>query len=263
MGTGSTTKTDLYSLHHYVQNTMITFPKELFIETLRKYFSKDSYYHYVKDAWGYPLTPDHTDLDPQAGLSDDTTTRIYIGEANRSDVIFYPALIIRSAGHRYVPLSMNREKGSVQWTAVKYIDGYGNEKIISTPAYFIQAGVWEGQITVEVISRSLRSRDEITQIVSLACVDAVFDDMKNSGVVIKGANVSGPTDGEDRNDKLYRQTITFDIRGEWRRHIPVETVVDIINFCVDFSSVIEPALPPSPNLSISTNVELIQALQDL
>jgi hypothetical protein len=242
---------------------MITFPKELFIETMREYFSQDSYYHYVRDPWGYPLTPDHTDLDPQAGLHDDITTRLYIGEMNRFDPIFYPALIVRSAGSRYVPISMNREKGSVQWKAVKYVDGYGNEKIFSTPSHFIQAGAWEGQITIEAISRALRSRDELVQIVSLAFVDEVFDDMKNSGVLIKGVSVGGPTDGEDRNDKLFRQTISFDIRGEWRRHIPVENLVDAINICVDFGNVATNPPQIATNLNISTSVQLIQALQDL
>ncbi len=263
MGTGSSTKTDLYYLHDYVQNTMITFPKELFIETMRKFFSRDSYYHYVRDPWGFPKTIDHTDLDPKAGLHDDVTTRLYIGEANRYDGIFYPALIIRSAGSKYVPLSMSRDKGTIQWKATKYIDGYGNQTFISTPSHFIQAGIWEGTITVEVICRGLKSRDELVEIVSLAFVDTVFDDMKNSGILIKSHNASSPSDGDDRSDKLFRTTISFDIRSEWRRHIPINNFVDTINFCVDFGnlSVDPPVL--APNLTIRNNIELIQALQEL
>lgn len=265
MGTGNIVRTDLYALHSYVQNTMISYPKELFIENLREFFSKDSYFHYSRDPWGFPNTPDHTDMDPAAGLRDDVATRIFIGEANRFDSINYPALLIRNGGSRSVPISMSRDKGSVQYSPIKFIDGYGNEKIFNTPSHFIQAGAWEGQVTVEVQSRGPRSRDELVDLVSIAFVDTMFDDMKNSGVVIKpgGVNAGGPSESDDRNDKLFKQIITFDIRSEWRRHIPVTTVVDIINFCVDFGNLSTKPVVLAPNLKVSTTVELLDALANL
>ena len=121
MGTANTFKTDLYALHNYVQNTMLIHPKELMIEMLREFFSRDSYYHYVRDAWGFPLTPDHTDLSGDAGLNDDVTTRLYIGEAYRYDINYYPAILVRTGGSKYVPISMGREKGSVQYTTTRFI----------------------------------------------------------------------------------------------------------------------------------------------
>lgn len=265
MGTANNVKTDLYGLYNYVQNTMISFPKELFIETLREFFSKDSYYHYQRDEWGFPKVPDHTDLPSDSGLSDSAATRLFIGEAYRYDVIYYPALIIRNAGSRSVPISMSRDKGSLQWQDTLFVDGYGNEKIIQTPAYFVQAGAWEGSVTIDVETRSPRSRDELVDWISVAFVDACFDDMKNSGVVIKsGSPTAGsPSETDDRNDKLFKQTITFEIRSEWRRHIPVDNVVEVINVCADIGNLAHDPPVVAPNLKISTTVELLNNLQDL
>lgn len=263
MGSGNTVKTDLYALFGYVQNSMITYPKELFIEVLREFFSQESYYHFQRDAFGHPKTPNQTDLRSNSGLHDDVSTRIFIGEPFRTNVIYYPALLIRNAGSKYVPISMSRDKGSLQWQTTVFIDGYGNEKTFSSPSHLIQAGAWEGQITIDIETRSPRSRDELIDIVSLAFVDARFDEMKDSGVLIKGVTVNSPSESDDRNDKLFRQTISFDIRSEWRRHIPVDSVLDAINICVEFGNL--DVNPPdlAPNLKISTTLELIQNLQEL
>lgn len=263
MGTGNILKTDLYHLNNYVQNAMITYPKELFIEILRDFFSQDSYYHYQRDQWGFPLTPDHTGLDVNSGLNNDNSTRLYIGEAYRFDVIYYPAILIRNAGSRSIPISMSREQGSVQWEATEFIDGYGNKKIFSTPSYFINAGAWEGQVTVEVNTRSPRSRDELVDIISLSFVDRNFDTMKNSGILIKNINVGAPTEAEDRNDKLFKQTITFDIRSEWRRHTPISTIIDTINFCIDFGNLESNPEKIAPNLRVNTTIDLVKTLIDL
>lgn len=260
---GNINKSDLYSIFNYVQNTMISSPKEIFIENLKKFFSKDSYFHYSRDPWGFPNTPDHTDLSSTVGLRDDIATRIFIGEAYRYDVINYPALLVRNAGSRSVPISMSRDKGSVQYAPTKFIDGYGNEKIFNTPSHFIQAGAWEGQVTVEVQSRGPKSRDELIDLISLAFVDTIFDDMKNAGILIKGVNANGPSESDDRNDKLFKQMITFDIRSEWRRHIPVTTIIDIINFCIDFGNLNVTPTIFAPNLKINSSVELINALANL
>lgn len=265
MGTGNTVKTDLYALHNYVQNSMVTYPKELFIETLREFFSQDSYYHFVRDEYGFPLTPDHTDLPSDSGISDDITTRLWIGEAYRGDVIYYPALKVKHGGSRSVPISMNREKGSIQWATTVFVDGYGNSATFSTPSHLIQAGAWEGTISVDLETRSPRSRDELVEIISLAFVDARFEEMKNSGVVIKpnGVTAGAPSESEDRNDKLFKQTINFEIRSEWRKHIPIDNIVELINVCVDFGNVAVNPPVVAPNLKVSTTVELISSLQDL
>ena len=110
---------------------MLVYPKEMIIDLLRNWFDEDSYYHYSKDQWGFPNTTDHTDLPPGGDIpspNDNSllSTRLYIGENYRFDGIYYPAILIKSGGMRYVPISINREKGSVKYEDVIYEDGYGN-----------------------------------------------------------------------------------------------------------------------------------------
>ena len=61
-------KTDLFGLYNIVQASMIVYPKEIIIATLRDFFSQDSYYHFAKDQWGFANTTDHTDLPPGADM---------------------------------------------------------------------------------------------------------------------------------------------------------------------------------------------------
>jgi hypothetical protein len=264
MGTGNTFKSDLYSIFNVYQNTLVAHPKELFIETLRDYFSQDSYYHFVKDAWGYPKTPDHSDLDSDAGISDDATTRIFIGENFRYDVRYYPSILVKSLGSKYVPISMSRNKGVVQWENVLYVDGYGSETIIATPSYYVQSGAWEGSISLDIETKSPRSRDEIIDLISILFTEIRHDDMKSAGVYIKGgANVGSTSEIDDRNDKIYRQSVTFEIRTEWERRTYITDVIDAINICVDLGN-LEPTPPDfGPNIQINTNVEFVNAIVDL
>ena len=263
MGVLTSGKTDLYSLHNYIQNTLISSPKEIMVESLRKFFSQDSFYHYQKDQWGFPLTPDHTDLPIESGLNDNVTTRLFIGETFRKDVQYYPCLLVKHAGSRSVPISMNRDKGSIKWAPVKYIDGYGNESIINNPSYIIQAGAWEGSLAIDIKTRSSKSRDELSEIVAIFGVDSFNDILKDVGVFIKAVSISSPSEIEDRNDKIYLNTITFDIRTEWRREIPITNVLEVINICVDLGLFTSTGQNVAPNLTINTTIELIDNLINL
>src|SRR5271169_1238633 len=120
-------KSDLYGIYNIVQASMIVYPKEIIIATLRDFFSRDSYYHYSKDQWGFANTTDHTDLPPGADLPSgagadpmlsntiNLSTRLFIGENYRYDGIYYPAILIKSGGTKYVPISINREQSGVQY----------------------------------------------------------------------------------------------------------------------------------------------------
>lgn len=264
MGTGNDFKSDLYRIFNYVQNALIIHPRDLILESLRDFFSADSYYRYQRDAWGFPKTPDHTDLPSTAGLDDDITTRLFIGEPYRDNLIYYPAILVKSGGSRSVPLSFNRNKGYLHYKNIEYIDGYGNSTIINTPSYFEQSGAWEGQVVAEIEARSPRARDELADLVSILFVDTFHERLIQSGVLIKGVSTSGPSDVEDRNDKLHKVSVTFDIRSEWHRQIPVERTVDIINICVEFANNLEeyPEIV-SPNLTINSTVELVNELNNL
>src|SRR5713101_8033020 len=167
MSSNNIFRTDLLKLHNIIQSSMLVYPKEIFIAVLRDFFSKDSFYHYTKDEWGFAKTVDHTDLPLGAGVHDNLTTRVFIGENYRYDGIYYPAILIKSGGTRYVPISINREQGAVQYEDTIFEDGYGNQTVISTPKTFVTAGVWEGSIVVDIMTRSLRSRDDLVELVGM------------------------------------------------------------------------------------------------
>lgn len=251
MAVGNLVKTDLYSIYYYIQNSMLSYPKEIFIETLREFFSRDSYYHYQRDPWGFPKVIDETPLQVSDGLNNDLVTRLYIGDHYRLESLFYPALLVTDNGTRSVPISFNREAGAVLWEPIKFMDGYGNEKLINYPKAITYAGAWEGQISIGVNSRSSRTCNELSEIIALFFADAFYDVLKNAGVAIKpnGISISSTSEVDDRNDKLFKKTVSFDIRSEWWREIPVQSVIDRIRICVDFKY-LEQKNPPPNDLNI-------------
>lgn len=250
---------------------MLVYPKEMIISTLRDFFSKDDYYHYSKDQWGFANTTDHTDLPPGADLpvnaigSTSTSntllsTRVFIGENYRYDGIYYPAILIKSGGARYVPISINREQGGIQYEDIIYEDGYGNQTLVHRPKAFITAGIWEGSIVVDVLTRSLRSRDDLVEAISMCFTDITFDTLHDIGIIVKPLNIGAATETDDRNDKLFRQTITLDIRTEWRREVPVENLIDTIFFTVTFEDLAKSQPIASANLTINSEVSLTDML---
>lgn len=239
---------------------MISFPKELLIETLRDEFAKDSYYHYVKDAWGFPNTPNLTDVPITAGLEDDVTTRLFIGEASRFDKKFYPAILVRGGGSKYVPISMSQNEGLIQYRAVRVLDGYGNERIYSMPSHFTLSGAWEGQLTVDILAGDSEARDELIEIVSALLTITNRKSLEHSGVVFKPISVGSPSESEDGRSKIYKQSITCDIRTEWNQIIPIDTVVNTIMFCVDFANLEADDPVIAPNLEAKSIIELIEEL---
>lgn len=264
-GTGNLIRHDLYQIHNVVQNTLMSYPKELVIGLLREEFSKDSYYHYVADEWGFPKIPDHTDLPLDAGYFDDQTTRIFIGEAFRFDAIYYPALLVRMTAARYVPIAMNRNKEVVEYDKQLVIDGYGNTREFYTPRYIDLAGAWEGTITIDVLARDILSRDNLVSIVMLLFADIRFESMRKAGVLIKSGQPSlgGVSESDDRQqDKLYKATVSMEIRTEWRRLIPVGNIVDRINLCVDFRVIGQEGIV-NPNLQINNAVSILDQIEAL
>lgn len=263
MATGNTYQTDLYGLFGYWQNSLIIHPKEIVIETLRKFFSEDSYYHYVKDEFGFPKTPDHAGLPNDAGYNDDSTTRVFIGEQFRYDIRYYPSILVKHQGGKSVPLSFSRNKGSVQYKSVRYVDGYGNETLISTPDYFYRSGSWEGNLSISVEARSPKERDELVELVNILFVDLKVEDLFVAGLIVKGVSTGSPSEADDRNDKIYKQEVTLDIRSDWEQRTYVTNIIDAINICVDFGHIEETPYDLAPNLSISTLIEFVDTINNL
>jgi hypothetical protein len=260
MATGFLTKTDLYNIYNYVQNSGQAYCKEITIEALRDFFSRDSFYRFVRDQWGFNLTPSQEGLPLDAGINDNTTTRLFIGDYYRGDAVFFPAIFVKSGGYRYVPISMSRDKYSVKWSNIKYVDGYGNESIVRTPTHFCQDGAWEGSLNIEIQARDSQTRDELVDLCMLFLTDTMWEDFAVSGLVIKPPNAGAPAESDDRNAKIFKQTISFDFRSEWLREIPVSNIIEIINICVEIGNTNSTPETYAPNLQINTSVELAEAL---
>lgn len=265
-------KSDLYGLYNFVQTSMIVYPKEMIINSLRDFFSHDSYYHFSKDQWGFPNTTDHTDLPPGADLpygpgsqyqlnpSPILPTRLFIGENYRQNSIFYPAILVKSGGTKYVPISINRNQGEIKYSSKLYADGYGNETMVYTPESFVTAGIWEGSIVIDVMTRSLRARDDLVELIGMCFSEIYFETLHQIGIIVKPPSVSGPSESDDRNDKLFRQTITLDIRTEWKREIPISTTIDAILFTSSFADLSRPDSPVAANLTVHTEVNTADML---
>jgi hypothetical protein len=245
---------------------MLVYPKEMIIAFLRDYFSKDSYYHYARDQWGFPNTTDHTDLplgaDLPSGPNDESilSTRLYIGENYRFDGIHYPAVLVKSGGSKYVPISINREKGSVKYEDVIYEDGYGHCTTVKRPKAFVTAGVWEGSIIIDIKSRSLRARDDLAELIGMFFSEISVDSLYDIGIIVKPPQIGAPSETDDRSDKLYMLSLTLDIRTEWRREIPVGNLIDAIFFTVDFQDLDIPDSPVANNLTINSDVSITDML---
>ncbi len=224
---------DLYSIYNIVQNTQIIYPKELLISALREYFAKDSKYHFVKDEFGFPKTPDHTDLDPGAGFDNDATTRIFIGAENRFDVKYYPAVLVKMTGANSVPISINQEQDCIQYEYVPYYDGNGNNTFLNVPTHMLFAGSWDLTFDIDIYAESPHDRNQIGEAISMLFAHIVRNQLTRAGLFIKSTRTS-PENMEDyQNDKIYRLTVTLDCRGEWLRKIPITSVVEIINACFE------------------------------
>jgi hypothetical protein len=257
--TGSFERSDLYQIYNIVQNSAISFPKDIIISILRDEFAKDSYYHYVADEYGFPKVTAHKDLLLDAGFQDDQTTRIFIGEYYRFDAIMYPAILVKVSSVKSTPISLNRNKYNIEYEKTIIYDGYGNSRQVFTPAYIDLAGVYEGTLTLDIIDRDMLSRDNLASLLMIIFTDIKFETLAKAGVVVKPPSLTGFTEAKDReNVPLYKASISLEYRTEWRRLIPISSVVDQINFCIDFKNM-ETGIT-APNLEISTNVLLDDVL---
>jgi len=253
MATNNHYRSDLQTLHHLVQSSMIVYPKEIVIATLKDFFSKDTFYRYVQDPWGFPKTPDHTGLSLGSGVDNDLTTRLFIGENYRFDVIFYPAIIVKFSGANYSPISFNRNQGTIQYKKYIYEDGYGNQTEVTRPEFFNTDGVWDGNLNIDIYARSLRAADDLAELCAMCLTEIYFDQLQEAGLLIKPISIGGSSAQEDRNDKLFRYTLTIPTRFEWHRSIPINTFLEIINFIVEFDDLSQSTASPAYNLTITTD----------
>lgn len=239
---------------------MLEYPRELLIEILKEAFSQDSFYHYVYDQWGFAKTPTHKDLPLGAGINDNTTTRLYIGSGYRFDHKYYPSIIVKTGSSKSIPISMSRNKGFVEYSTLKIVDGYGNEANYKIPSKYVTSGAYEGNLSIDITTGDMSSRDQLASLITIMIDEIYQDRLMRAGVLFKPVEVGSPTEADDANDKLYKVSITCNIRTEWKREVPVESAIDVINFCIDFGRTPEQI---APNLSINQEIDFIDDIYSL
>jgi hypothetical protein len=261
MSIGNINRSDLYSINYVSQSSLLSYPKEILIQTLRDYFSQDARFHFVKDSFGFVKNVDNTGLDLSSGLYDDVCTRIYIGEAYRhNEGIFYPAILVKNTGSQYSPISLNMENQTIEYGDKLYQDGYGNQQVITYPKFFLFAGAWESNFSIDVITRSMRDRDELVDLIALLITNIKFYELVQAGLVCKPVNIGSPSEVDDRTDKIFKQTISLAVRTEWMRKIPIDNFVEKIVYTIGFQNIDNPQSVPAENLSIRGEIDYIDYL---
>lgn len=216
---------DIFNLEFVVQQSGIVYGKNVLIDTLRDIFRADREFKYVDDVFGFPKTPYHLGLEPDAGLDDTDTTRIFIGSTYRYDVKFNPSIIVKNTGSRYVPISFNQNLLNVINRKEFLVDGYGNRTVIYTPYAKTIVGAWDQTFEIKIIAESEIDREEIADIVNVALMGSRRLQLQNAGLFIRSVSTSGESEEQYANDYIYMVSINLDTRSEWKIHIPIS------NFC--------------------------------
>lgn len=243
---------DIFNLENVVQQTGIVHGKNLIIDTLREVFRQDREFRYLDDVFGYPKIPSHLGLDPDAGLDDDETTRIFIGSTYRYDIKFNPSISVKNTGTRYVPISFNRDLLGIIYTNERIVDGYGNEAIIRSPSYHTLVGAWDQTIQIQVTTEDEVDREEIADIVMVSLQGSRMLELQREGLFIRSMNTGGEMEQEYANDKLYSISINLDTRSEWKIHIPINDVVERIGICLTLDAL--DTDPPADGLTINEQI---------
>ena len=142
-------------------------------------------------------------------------------------------------------------------------DGYGHVTTVYTPVAFETNGAWEGSIIIDVMARSLRARDDLVELIAMCFTEIQFETLHQIGIVVKPISIGAPTESDDRNDKLFRQSLTLEIRTEWKREITIENTIDAILFTATLQDLANPQSPIAANLTINTEVSLTDMLLKL
>ena len=260
MATGGFFSSNLYSLHNVVQNTQILYPKELIISTLREYFAKDTKYHYVSDEFGFPKIIDHTDLNPNAGYNDDLATRIYIGNEAKFDAKFYPAVLVKNTKSNHVPISFNQDDGTIEYSNLLFTDSY-TSTYIKVPTNFITVFSWDLCFDLDILTEGPQDRATIVEAICVLLQSIARMDLTRAGLFIKNVSVGGESFELYQNDNIFKQTISLECRGDFRRVIPIDSIVEAINLCIEIGHFTESdVFLPDPNLQINSDLDLTNTI---
>ena len=225
-----------YADNHIVQQSALVHPKNLLIDALRKVFSRDSIYTCRADEYGFPYTPDLTGK----AIDSVDTTKILISDVYRYEVKFFPAILVKSNGGTYKPISFN-QNGTIQYRTDVVEDNYGGRKQISTPTHRVYAGAWDLNMDVSVYCESHVELQSLVDITSLVLQYSLWNELRANGLFIKTLSIGGENAEQYANDYIYSQSLSLNCRAEWRVEIPIDSLVEKIVFNVE--SVKTPSAP--------------------
>lgn len=233
MATSHRVYSDLFRLSNFLQQTAVSQGKNLIIDSLREYFKQDTIYRYRTDGFGFPLTPNVTDLPPD--IQEERTSRIYIGDIFRMDKRYWPAIVVRYSSGSYKPISFNQNQ-TKKYRLDLVLDGYGNNSVIRVPTHKIIAGAWDQSFEILIATESIPDREELTDLVSSFFIAITRQETYEGGLFIKKVNLSGEREEDWANGKVYLQSITLETYSEWRIEIPIDanSLIDSINFCFKY-----------------------------
>lgn len=222
---------DLFELENFIKQTAVSQGKNLLIDSLREYFRKDTFYRYGTDAFGFPLTPDLTDL--PTDIDEERTTRIWVGDIYRMDKRYLPSITIRQSGGRYHPISFNQNE-TTKYRVDLVLDGYGGRSLIKVPTHTVFTGGWDQTFNITIAAESTPDREELSDIISSHLIGVTRLPTQDAGLFIKNVSFGGESEEDWANEKIYMQTISVETFSEWRREVPIDSIVDTINFCFNF-----------------------------
>ncbi len=249
-GTGNNGEHRVYSNYFsdnsIIQQVCMVQPKNLIIDTLRKYFRNDNIYTYRADQYGYPLTVDVTGLD----LDSTETTKILISDLFRYEIKFFPSITIKSGGGSYKPISFNQE-GTIKYRKDLTEDLFGRQIVTQTPTHKIYAGSWDMNFDISIYSESHTEMEEIVEIVVMILQYSAWNELRANGLFIKSLNIGAESSEQYANDYIYNQNISISTMSEWRVEIPIEDIIEKLVFYFDFTRT-----PVLPNATITDFQEL-------
>lgn len=235
MATGHRVYSDLFQLSNFVRQTSVLHSKNLIIDALREYFKQDIFYKYRSDPFGFPLTPDLTDVAPD--MESTETTRIYIGDIFRYENRFWPAIVVKYSSGDTFHISFNQEY-TTKYRTDLVIDGYGKKSFVQVPSHTIIAGAWKQNFTITIATESVPDREELADIVSSFFIAKIRQELYESGLFIEKVSIGGEREADWGNEKIYMQDITLNTFSEWRREIPISSsnLIEAINFCFNIGA---------------------------
>lgn len=219
---------NFFSDNHIIQQTCVVQPKNLLLDVLRNHFSNDNIFTYRRDQYGFPKTRDLTGID----IDSEETTKILISDIYRYEVKFYPAIVVKNSGGRYVPISFN-QNATYKYRKDIVENNYGMQVEQSTPTHRVYSGAWELTFDISIYSESQSELEELVDITSLLLQYVSWNELRANGLFIKELSLSGESAEPYANDYVYNQTLSLSTRSEWRVEIPIDNIIEKLVFYFD------------------------------